>query len=57
MEVGNIEYVLEMISEMLKNLELTAFDWLTAVAATTVDWLTALRPKIFLLGYFFVLNA
>lgn len=54
-EVGNIEYVFEMISEMLKNLELTAFDWLTAVAATTVDWLTALRPKIFLLGCLFLI--
>ena len=44
-----------MISEILKNLELTAFDWLTAVAATTVDWLTALRPKIFLLGFLFLI--
>ena len=57
MEVGKIEYVFEIISEMLKNLELTAFDWLTAVAATTVDWLTALRPKIVLLGYLLVLIA
>ena len=54
-EVGKIEYVFEIISEILKNLELTAFDWLTAVAATTVDWLTALRPKIFLLGCLFLI--